>query len=169
MPYRDSDRLGPKSADHSGAGGGAGSWLGAAILGALFAPLFLYLAFTGHVFSPKLLVGAVVMGGFGWYAFQEYLRLRSISVGLHENGMVYASSEVQRAEILWSEILALEARYVQGMRKRGTADEGNRVSTGSGSFLVPKELDRAPQLWRVIEEKTAREPKKVLLVNGLSR
>lgn len=173
MPYRDSDRLGPKTSEHRLSTSGGGSWIGAAVLGAVFCPLFLYLALSGRDFSPKLLVGGVVMGGFAFYAFAEWQRLKKISIALHSNGIAYSSAEISQLEVPWSEIRALEGRYVPGLRKRGPADEGNRVTllvaTAATSFTIPKEIEGARDLWKVIEEKSGCEMKKVLVQNTLSR
>ena len=153
--------------------GGSATWLGAGLLGVGFVPLFVWLAFNGRHFSPKLLLGAAFMGTLAVWAFKTWWSLRAIAVALHAGGIRHRSAETTTIEIAWSDVRRLEGQYVLGLGKRGTSDEGNRVTlvvgTATGSFELPKELEGARELWRVIEERCGKPLEKVLISGALAR
>jgi hypothetical protein len=93
MPYRNSDRIGAQQSEHRISAGGSATWLGAGAIGVAFVPLFGWLAFHGRHFSPKLAMGAVLMGALAVWAFKTWWELRSIGVSLHAGGIRHRSSE----------------------------------------------------------------------------
>ena len=71
-------------------------------------------------------------------------------------------------------MLALEARYVPGLRKRGLADENNCVSflvltAKSGWLELPRELEAFPEIRRTIAQRTGRTVQQVLIQNLTQR
>jgi hypothetical protein len=170
MPSQADNRLGPRLSVHRAR---AGSWLAAAIVAAAFAVAFVWWAVTrrGSVVGP--LSGAIFMGGFGYYAVTEWMRLRLMGVVLHESGLLCLSGG-GRLEIAWDDVVALEARYVPGMLKKGAGDEGNRVAlviTTSGGTRVdlPRELDAARDLWARVEQRTGKPLARTVVQNLMGR
>jgi hypothetical protein len=171
MAYRESDKLGPKLSKHLPK---TGSWLGAALLGFAAAAGAGVYAFSLEQLSMRVAAFAVVMGGLGVYFFGEWRRLSRIGVALHERGLIYVSSTTARLTLAWDEIATLEARYALGLRKRGTADERNRldlviVTTGGARLQVPRELNGFVELCAVIEQRTGRPVTRTLVQNLMNR
>jgi len=171
MPYRDDGRLGGRLSAHRAR---AASWLWAGILGIACAPLFGWFAATDRHTSMRPIIGIFVMGGFGFYALKEWLRLRAIGVALHERGFLYLSGTITPMTITWDELASLEARYVPGLRKLGVRDEGNRVAlllvTKSGAHVdLPKELEGFASLCATIERQTGLPVTRTLVQNVMHR
>jgi hypothetical protein len=170
MIARDQGRLGPRLSVHRPR---AGSWLVAAIVAVAFVVLFVWWAATsrGSVVGP--LSGALFMGGFGYYAVREWMRLRLMGVALHESGLLDLSGGA-RLEITWDDVVALEARYVPGVLKKGAGDEGNRVAlvlttSGGAQVDLPKELEGARDLWATVEQRTGKPLARTVVQNLMGR
>jgi hypothetical protein len=171
MPYREDGRLGRRLSAHRA---GAVSWLIAGLMGFAFSPLLIWHVATAERYSMQSVVGIFATAGFGIFAIKEWLRVRAIGIALHERGFLYLSSRTTPLEITWEEVAALEARYVPGLRKKGAADEGNRVAlvitTKKGvSIDLPKELDQFFPLCHAIEQHTGKPVTKTVVQNLMQR
>lgn len=163
MSYREDPRLGALQSRHPVSGG---SYLGPSIMCVVVAVLF---AWGAHEWeSLQMGIGVLVMLGVGWTFFQEWLRIRTMVLALHEGGFSMTNASGQRIDFLFDEILLLEARYVPGMMKRGLADEGNRVSLHvvdqrSNHVSLPREIEGFHALGKLLVEKTKLVEKRVLI------
>ena len=107
------------------------------------------------------------------WALAEAYRLRRLSLTVHELGMSLRQGDADSV-VRWTDVMTLEARYVPGFRKRGVQDEGNCVS-----FLVqslkgprlelPKELESFAELRSLIEARSSRAARRVLIQNLTQR
>lgn len=149
------------------------NWLLAAAIGAGGCVFLLHFAFTRRPVSLQSAVGGLVMGALTFWALAEWNRLRSVSLTLSEEGLQHRSGGAVTA-VPWSEVLALEARYVPGLRKKGVADDGNCVSflvltAKSGWLELPKELESFAELRLRIAGRTGLGVQQVLIANLTQR
>jgi len=163
VSYREDPRLGALQAHHPVRGS---SYLGASIMCVVFAVLFVWGAHEWE--SLKMGIGVLVMLGLGWTFFQEWQRIRTMVLALHEGGFSMTNEQGKRVDFLFDEILLLEARYVPGMLKRGLADEGNRVSLHvvdqrSNHVSLPREMEGFHALGKLLVEKTKLVEMRVLI------
>lgn len=162
MSYREDPRLGALQSRHPVRGG---SYLGASIMCVVFALLFVWGAHEWE--SLKMGIGVLVMLGIGWTFLQEWLRIRTMVLALHEGGFSMTNEQGQRVDFLLDEFLMLEARYVPGMLKKGLADEGNRVSLHVSSarnrVSLPREMEGFLEVGKVLVERTKLVEKRVLI------
>lgn len=167
MTYREDPRLGARQSRHAVRGG---SYLGATLLCGVFAVFFAW--FAHEEASLKVGIGVLVMLGLGWTFFQEWLRIRTMMLAVHEGGISMTNESGQRIDLLFDEILLLEARYVLGMRKKGLADEGNRVSlhvfNQRDHVSLPREMEGFHALGALLVKKTGLVEKRVLIA-GLDK
>ncbi len=149
------------------------NWLAAAALGAVACPFLLHFAATTHGPALKSAIGGVLTGAMTLWALAEAYRLRRLSLTVHELGMSLRQGDADSV-VRWTDVMTLEARYVPGFRKRGVQDEGNCVS-----FLVqslkgprlelPKELESFAELRSLIEARSPRAARRVLIQNLTQR
>jgi hypothetical protein len=162
MTYREDPRLGRVQSAHVAKGG---SYLGAAIMSVVMALGFGAWAFTDG--SLRIAIGVLVMLGLGYTFFEEWRRMRAMLLVLHEGGISMRTTAGQRIDLLFEEMVLLEARYVPGMWKKGLADEGNRVSLHVASerehISIPRELEGFSELGALLVEKTKLVEKRLLV------
>lgn len=147
------------------------NYLGAAVVGVAFGLFPLRWGLTAHQ-GPQLkqvIGGALCLVLSAWMG-AEFNRLRRASFTLHTNGM----STSDGARFIWSEVIAIESRYVPGLRKKGMNDEGNLVSASvltraHEPVKLPRELGELAGLLRVISERSGAPVNKVLIDNLTQR
>lgn len=152
---------------------GTFNYLGAALLGSGFGLFLIRWGLTAqHAPHLKQVIGGVLCLGLAVWMAAEFNRLRRLTFTLHTNGMT--SSE--GARLTWSDIVAIEARYVPGLRKRGTNDERNVVAAwvltrGQEPVKLPRELGlrELAALLALIAERSGAPVNKVLVANLMQR
>ncbi|MBX7098602.1 MAG: hypothetical protein K1X89_12915 [Myxococcaceae bacterium] len=122
--------------------------------------------------SPRLWVGALVLAGVGVWMLREFLQLRRLRVERYDGGLVIARG-AHRQQLGWGDVVSVDAEYVPGATKQGTADPGNLVNLlltfGGGSTALPKELEGFRALAEAIRAHTAARWRTVLIKNLMHR
>jgi hypothetical protein len=120
----------------------------------------------------KQVVGGALCLVLSVWGAAEFNRLRRLTFTLHTNGMT--SSE--GASLTWSDVIAIESRYVPGLREKGTNDERNIVSAwvltrSQEPVKLPRELglDELAMLLAVIAERSGAPVNKVLVYSLMDR
>jgi len=138
-------------------------------MSAAFAILAAWFAYENA--SLKLGMGVLVLLVLSWTSLQEWLRICTMVLAVHEGGISMVTASGQRIDLLFDEILSLEARYVPGMWKKGLADEGNRVSlhvfSSRDHVSIPREMEGFLGLGGLLVNKTGLLEKRVL-IEGVS-
>lgn len=165
--------LGPLLREHKVTLLGQLNWLGAAALGVGFCGWLGSFAWRQETLPLKTSFGVLVLAGASAWALVEWNRLRRLSLSFHTAGLNFRLGETS-SSVPWSEVLALEARYVPGLLKRGISDEGNCVSfliltANSGWLELPKELEAFPEVRTTIAQRTGITVQQVLIQNLTQR
>ena len=126
------------------------------------------------------ILGAGVIGLVGYGVYASSLTVNDNSANAVGTGTVASGCDATvtttAGAITWSDIVAIEARYVPGLRKRGTNDERNVVAAwvltrGQEPVKLPRELGlrELAALLALIAERSGAPVNKVLVANLMQR
>lgn len=165
--------LGLEVRRHKVSVGGVLSWIAAALIGVAGCAFLLHYAFSSRNVHLKEAFGGVMCGVLTVWALMEANRLRRMLLCVHQHGLRLRQGDAE-SSVKWADVMTLEARYVPGLRKRGVEDEGNCVSflvqSLKGPLLeLPKELESFAELRVLIEARSSRSARRVLIQNLTQR
>jgi hypothetical protein len=152
---------------------GTYNYLGAALLSVVAGVFFIHYGFTSEsgLKLKQILGGGMCLLLAGWMA-NEFLRLRRVSFTLHLKGMTTSEG----ARFAWTDVIAIESRYVPGLRKKGTADDGNIASAyilarGQQPVMLPRELGppELHDLLKLVSARSGAPVTRVLIANLTQR